>query len=645
MNFCTITAFLLNDRWLATMPNTHPIHRILPYFVPISLLLFSAALRIGYVVDFVEWPDEIWSVWHVRGTFDQAMQRVPADWPPLFSVVTWLWQQIAGLQLETARYLMILLSLLTLAFLYRAACRFAPEDNKGQSVATFTMLTFAVTGYGIFSSVDVRAYGLLLMLGALALWLVLRWMQRPNWDRAVLLCVVLAALIYTSYTSFFYIAFLTLFMVVLRPKLLLRWIGVGVITVVLVLPLLPSFLSSVGGRLEVMRQPFQPLPQALATLYSEFGGTAWFLIPLVVGGVLLLAGFLTPLNLTPQPSLRNREGKEYRLYGFTQTKRLLLAVWVLFPILIYFTATSEEFWKPRYLWWVLIGLALLVGRGAAQLPRLGRWGAALGLVLLVYLPVNWHQYQIEATSATPFRAAFSWLAENIRPDDVLIIDPHCVCGVPYGWDYFVPLYFPTGYLPIREEPGTASRIWYLSSEGWERDEALLAEISDGRKPSIFVGPWYFLLRLYEGPPDWEGAAFGDAVRLNGVELADDRMVLSEDEQLNIKLWWSTTQQLDVDYSISVALLNHRGEVVAQVDGSAQAPDTPEQMSAWQPGHYYEDYRSLTLPDGLKSGDYRLVVTVYQWWDNVRLAPIPNDEYPTKTGDNYLVVRELALFEY
>jgi len=606
------------------MPNTHPIHRILPYLVPISVLLFSAALRIGYVVDFVEWPDEIWSVWHVRGTFEQAMQRVPADWPPLFSAVTWLWQQIAGLQLETARYLMVLLSLLTLAFLYRAARRFSLAGSKGQITAAFTTLTFAVTGYGIFSGVDVRAYGLLLMLGTLALWLLLRWMHRPNWGRAASLGVVFAALIYTSYTSFFYIAFLTFFLFVQRPRLFVRWVGVGIITIVLVLPLLPRFLSSAGSRLEVMRQPFQPLPQALATLYGEFGGTQWFLIPLVVAGLLLIIAL--------------RQLRERR-------KHLLLAVWVLFPLIIYFTATSEEFWKPRYLWWVLIGLALLIGIGAAQLPRLAQWGAAVGLVLLAYLPVSWHQYQIDATSATPFRAAFSWLAEHIRPNDVVIIDPHCVCGVPYGWDYFVPLYFPTGYLPIREEPGTTSRVWYLSSEGWERDEALLAEISTVRKPSIFVGPWYFLLRLYEGPPSWEGVTFGDFVRLNGVELTNDRTVLSEDEQLDIKLWWSTTRQLDVDYSISVALLNPRGEVVAQVDGSAHAPDTPEQMSAWQPGNYYEDYRTLELPPGLKSGNYRLVVTVYQWWDNLRLAPIPNDEYPTKTGDNYLVVRELVLFEY
>jgi hypothetical protein len=251
--------------------------------------------------------------------------------------------------------------------------------------------------------------------------------------------------------------------------------------------------------------------------------------------------------------------------------------------------------------------------------------------------VDWTSYRLAVTTSPPFRSVFGWLAERMRPGDVLVIDPNCACGEPVGWHYFVSQFFPTGYLPIVDHPGEAARVWYLSTDGWPRDEQLLDEVLDGRKPSIFVGPWNFLLRLYEGPPSWEGTPFGDSIRLNGVEIAEGDHLLARGDSLAVKLWWSTEQALAVDYSISVALLDSRGNLVAQADGPASAPDTPEQTSAWQPGVYYEDDRTLTLPDDVRGGGYRLVAAVYQWWDNARLTPEPNALFPTSTDDGYLVV--------
>lgn len=585
----------------------------------VLILLFAAYLRLSNLVGFVEWPDEIWSVWHVHGPFQQAMARVPNDWPPLFSALTWIWQQIVGLHLETARYLMVLISLFGLSFIYRTARRLHPQAGLP------TMLTLAVAGYGIFAGVDVRAYGLLLMFGALAFWLTLRWLHKPTWRRGIPLTMTFALLVYTSYTSLLFIAFLSLYVLVMRPRQFPRWLLVGVGTGILLLPLIPAFLASAGSRLQVMEIPFAPLPEALANLYAEFGGTNWFLIPLALAAAISIFIFIQ------QPHNRLRQ--------------ILLLLWVLAPIAIYFTATSAEFWKPRYLWWVLPGLVLLIGLAAAQLPKAARGAAFIGLILLPFVPVNWDQYHIETVSSTPFRAMLSWFAQEVRPGDVMVIDPKCTCGVPYGWDYFVPLYFPTGHLPIVKEPGMASRVWYLSTDGWEHDTDLFAQVTQGRKPSIFVGPWYFLLRLYEGPPLWDGADFGDHIHLNGVETDTDRMVIGEDDTLQVKLWWSTDEHVDADYSISVAVLDNHNQIIAQSDGPAFAVDTPQQTSAWQTDTYYEDYRTLNIPGGLPTGEYRLVISVYQWWDGVRLKPATNDYFPGVTSDDYLVTKVLMLVSY
>jgi len=90
-------------------------------FAMIALLLFAGWLRTQHLVSFYEWPDEIWSLWHVQGSFAEAMSRVPYDWPPLFSIMTWVWMQFVGLTLEASRYFMILLALLGVIFTFRAA--------------------------------------------------------------------------------------------------------------------------------------------------------------------------------------------------------------------------------------------------------------------------------------------------------------------------------------------------------------------------------------------------------------------------------------------------------------------------------------------------------------------------------------------
>src|SRR3954465_14281074 len=84
------------------------------------LLLFAGWLRLQHITSFYEWPDEIWSLWHVQGSFSQAMSRVPYDWPPLFSIISWIWTQIVGPSLEASRILMVQFALQSLVFMYRA---------------------------------------------------------------------------------------------------------------------------------------------------------------------------------------------------------------------------------------------------------------------------------------------------------------------------------------------------------------------------------------------------------------------------------------------------------------------------------------------------------------------------------------------
>lgn len=132
------------------------------------LLLFAGWLRMQHIVSLYEWPDEIWSLWHVQGSFSQAMSRVPYDWPPLFSIVSWVWTQIVGPTLEASRILMIQFAMLSLAFTYRATVlfyeRIAPEAAGRRGAAWVALVASVSMSYLIFESVEVRAYGMVLSL-------------------------------------------------------------------------------------------------------------------------------------------------------------------------------------------------------------------------------------------------------------------------------------------------------------------------------------------------------------------------------------------------------------------------------------------------------------------------------------------------
>lgn len=599
-------------------------------FAFIALLLFAGWLRTQHLVGFYEWPDEIWSLWHVQGSFREAMSRVPYDWPPLFSVLSWVWMQLAGQALEASRYLMVLWSLLGMVFTFKAAqalfATIAPTTTRRSGAAWVALAAAVSFGYMIYTGVEVRAYGVVLMFGALALWMTLRWMRQPvSGRRTIMLAAVLALTFYSTFTSVLYIAFLTFMVMVVRPRLFVRWVGVGVVTAILALPVVIQFIGNALQRLDVMAQPPKDFVTEMVQVYSDFGGTHVHVMVMLAALAVVIYALV-------------RRWLSWRWV-------LVLAAWISIPAVIYVLAPNREYLNVRYVWWVSLGLVMLLGTAALFLPRLAQWASMLLLLGMAFLPVDWLQFRAVPTEAAPMRMVLSWFAQHIRPGDVLIKDPYCVCGTAIAWDYFLPQFFPQGELPWVDQPGDYSRVWYLATTGWQQDEALKADIMHGRKESIFVGPWNFLLRLYEGPPLWDGIAFGDTIGLNGFEIMDNRTTFRENEKMSVKLWWSALKQPPMDYSISLSLLDEFGNLIAQSDGPAKAPDTPEQMSAWQPGAYYEDYRTLLLPKGLIGRDYKLVVAVYDWQTGERLPPIENNAYEIDASANYILLKTISVVSY
>jgi uncharacterized membrane protein len=298
-------------------------------FIPAALVLFAAALRLSHLVDFVEWPDEIWHMWYAQDQLNDVFTRATNDWPPLYGVITWTWRQVAGPHLEVFRLLSVLFSCLALTFVYRSALVFYALSQDTQSLrsdrirwaALLAGVIFAVLGFTWFEGVNARPYGLLLLSGALSLWMTLRWLRQPIRRRALLVVLPIALMLHTGFTAFTFIAFLTLMVLVFRPRLFLQWVVIGAGVLVLVLPIAPQFLANNTEIPNIMPQPLPPFGEAMLNIYRDFARSIW----LWVGLLLALASLSVVFVRFPAD----------------RRKVALLLAWILAPALVYVRTDSN----------------------------------------------------------------------------------------------------------------------------------------------------------------------------------------------------------------------------------------------------------------------------------------------------------------
>jgi hypothetical protein len=601
------------------------------YGVFIAVMLLALAWRFGGVVDFWEYPDEVWTVWQVQGNLADALTRTPFDWSPLYPVVIWAWVQIVGNMLETARLLNPLLGAMTLALLFQVgrqlpiALGITLSLEQRTRIGWLNSLAFGVMAFPIFIGVDSRAYGLLMLWGVLTLWYSLRWLSRPTWRNTIACIVCHALLFYTSYTGVVFSSFLGAMMLLIalcRFGKALAWrqlLAIPIGGVLLCLPEVQHLLQARGRITRSSDEILGGVPQELFQIYQELTGSTAFVVFLAIVASLFLLW-----------QVRHRQ---HWFWG------VILVLWTLALPTLLTLMGSEFLLRSRYVWWIVLGACL----GVAWVLGISRNLSVLGAVVLLglgFISQNFVPFRLTVPENIPFRYVLSNLADEMRPEDVLIIDPACMCGRAYEWDYFVPRYFASGYLPIVNSiPDDAQRVWYLSSDA-NRTASLQAQVANGRIASTYYGPWYFIVRLYERPANLQGVAFGESVALHTAEIIGNPFAVGEGESITVRLQWSAQQALSVDYSMSVALFQN-DVLVAQSDSAPSSGNT----STWQMGNFYEDIRTLRAPENtLYSGDLEVRVAVYQWWDGTRLVPQSNTLWRVTT-DNYLVIHTLTFWAW
>ncbi len=300
--------------------------------------------------------------------------------------------------------------------------------------------------------------------------------------------------------------------------------------------------------------------------------------------------------------------------------RLVLAWTFAVPAVSLLLNVVVAIFLPRYVVYMVEGLALAAGAGLAVLP--GRWRVP---ALVVTLGISLLTLSSQLPVRVPLRDLYQALSAAAQPGDSIFFDhggedDHLVRAQISRY-----LHADLNWVTTLDEAEAARRVWYVSGEAWFSDSvrARFDQIERTHPLQQVIGrcdtSWCYVIQLLEAAPNPEPLQFGDALAFWGVDL--DRVDASG---ITTRLWWSAQKPPGLDYSIGLQLLNADGQLVAQQDSGIVDFYSGGliQTSQLMPGKLYIDKRDITLPPGLPTGIYQLSLVVYQSWDNHRL-PLPD----------------------
>ena len=122
-------------------------------------------------------------------------------------------------------------------------------------------------------------------------------------------------------------------------------------------------------------------------------------------------------------------------------------------------------------------------------------------------------------------------------------------------------------------------------------------------------------RIYQLPKPFEravAARFGEALHLRGISMA------RAPGHLIVTPSWDVRARPTGDYLLFLHLLDSAGRRVAQIDVAPGGGDAPP-TSAWEPGRQIAVPLPLPLPSDLPTGEYQLVMGLYDVTTGQRLA--------------------------
>lgn len=378
-----------------------------PSLAPYATLLAGLALRL-FALDWRSmWYDEAFAVLFsekgparmLYGTLTPVSGAAADVHPILYYTSLWLWMKAVGESPFAARFLSVLLGIVTLALAYRLA-----RELFGRSGALASLLFVSLAPFHVHYSQETRMYSLLAGWLVAATWVYWRALRQGGWRHWASFSVLAALAQYTHNLAALFLVPLALTPIWRRDRAnTLRTAAAGIGAMLVYSPwlvLAPSQLAKLQQSYWTQRPGSAELVRSLiAFLFNLPLPPSWLPVALAVAlGAFSLAGYQLL--------------RAYRLRVPGAARAAWLMYLGLAPVLLMFAVSQ---WQPVYIERAMLpaSLILLMGLGwgltQAGMPR---WLAgAVSVALLTVASVGlWTHYSYSSFPNSPFRDLDRFLA-------------------------------------------------------------------------------------------------------------------------------------------------------------------------------------------------------------------------------------------
>lgn len=625
------------------------------------ILLLAAALRFYRLDGQSLWADEGNSVALARRSLAEITYGAAYDiHPPLYYYLFHFWIQPFGTSEFAVRSLSAVIGILLVGLTFLLGRRLF--DPWVGLVAAFLS---AISPFQVYYSQETRMYILLVVLSALSVYFLLRFVETEAADTdrqqplslwAGLYVLANALALYTHY-SFPFVLLVENLVYALWLVIgwqygqvlgrALRWAVLQLAVIFFFLPWLPTAYRQVTTW-PAPHQAYSLLP-TLADVYRLLCLGLSVETSEVVGALAIFAFFLLagsfPVTDVGQDDILSYTSWLLR-YG-------LVVLWAALPTAL---LLALGLFRETHLKFLLVSsppFSLLVGLGIVNTWRIASgWRAGLSkselgqpaarvvvLLLVAFVLLASGQsllnyYHDPRYARDDYRGLARYIAAIASPNDAILLN------APGQQEIFS--YYYKGDLPVYPLPQQRP----LDPEQTRRDlEAIVSQhakifavlwATDESDPDRFVEGWLDE-RTYEALDTWYGnvrlaiyavpqagpatkiehplaASLGDKVMLLGYSFLSKEVYAGDILQLT--LFWQALSALDERYVAFIHVLDADGHIVGQRDtepgGGAMLTTT------WQPGQTIADNYGVLISHGTPPGEYRVEVGMYALDSGARL---------------------------
>ncbi len=396
----------------------------------VLLLAVAAALRFWGLAREGLWYDELIMANLTSGPWAGVWRETLIARPPAYVMLSWLWTHAFGSGDAGLRSLSATLGVAAVAMMFVVGRRMF--DTPTAFVAATLM---AMSPFQIFYSQEHRYYALVVLLGLVCLWALVRGLRsgRPGWLIGFALAGVL--LVFAHYLSVF--AFVAMgagvFLTRRRwphPVPWVLWLVIPLALFITATPMLNHLVHAIyRTQAEETGTADQIMWISSPPLWSPIRTTANFLflglryvqpIGVAVGVAVLVVGCIPAVRRTPGQALRAAAARWRALASGRRPELLLLGILFTLPMAAGLAVSwlVEPMYVDRYLIAASPGLYLLLAAGIVACKPLLPPAVATLAVVAVMLGSTWSYFTEPVRD--DWRGAAAFLNTHLSPRDTLL---------------------------------------------------------------------------------------------------------------------------------------------------------------------------------------------------------------------------------